>query len=553
MLTIILDWFFILFTAFCIGFAFSHFAEKILHYRLRRTTSILMAGIIMATVYAQIFSLFYRVNVEADIILVIVCIVICIVMGRRMLGFLGEAFRACPLPCRILIPLLFLVWSYFTSRGYMVPDMDMYHGQSIRWIEEYGAVKGIGLLHCRFGYNSSIFAVSALYSMKFLGGQSLHAVNGLIAFLLSCIALDLRKCFPRRKMLLSDYARAALVYYLTTIWDEIIAPSSDYAVMCTIFFIIISWLTLLEEEDGEIRNNIAPYALLCVAGVYALTLKLTAGLILVLVLKPAYLLLREKRWKEICIYLMLGLAVAVPWMTRTVIITGWLFYPFAALDLFQVDWKMTDVSIINTDAYLIKIWAKGANRLADGTRLGVWFPNWFRNILSSTEKLLISADILSCVLVFGTTVRVFAKRQWQKLDTLLVFVTVLCCYLFWQFSAPMLRYGYAHVLLLAALTVGYALEKLNIARVFYVLLIVYGAYKLYVGCDYIKAGLSASNYIWQQTYDTYEVVSYELDGFTFYYSPNSGPTGYDPFPTTPAQATNVERRGDELKDGFRMK
>lgn len=172
--------------------------------------------------------------------------------------------------------------------------MDLYHGQSIRWIEEYGVVKGLGNLHGRFGYNSSIFAVSALYSMKFLMGRSLHGVNGLIAFLLSLTALDLRKCFRRRKMLLSDYARVGLVYYLTTIWDEILAPSSDYTVMCTIFFIVIKWLTLLESEDQENKNSIAPYALLCVVGVYAITLKLSAGLILLLVIKPAFMLLKGK-------------------------------------------------------------------------------------------------------------------------------------------------------------------------------------------------------------------------------------------------------------------
>ena len=56
------------------------------------------------------------------------------------------------------------------------------------------------------------------------------------------------------------------------------------------FFIIIKWLELLENDE----NKAAPYALLCVGGVCAVTLKLTAGLILVLVLKPVFLLVRDK-------------------------------------------------------------------------------------------------------------------------------------------------------------------------------------------------------------------------------------------------------------------
>lgn len=57
-------------------------------------------------------------------------------------------------------------------------DSDLYHAQSIRWIEEYGVVPGLGNLHERFAYNSSFFALSALFSMKFLCGTSMHTMSG---------------------------------------------------------------------------------------------------------------------------------------------------------------------------------------------------------------------------------------------------------------------------------------------------------------------------------------------------------------------------------------
>ena len=483
MLIIILNWIYILFTAFCMGYGFSVFVEKVLHYRIKRVDSILMTGLVIATAYAQIFSIFYRVNIEANVVMLVVCAVICVTMRKRMAAFIKTTFSECSLFCKICIPLLFLVWSYFTSRGYRVPDMDMYHGQSIRWIEEYGVVKGLGNLHQRFAYNSSIFAVSALYSMKFLLGRSLHTVNGFITFLLSLEALNLRKCFSRKKMLLSDFARVGMIYYMTTIWDEIIAPSSDYAVMLTIFFIIIKWLTQLEDEGEE--KNITPYALLCVAGAYTLTLKLTAGLILIVIIKPAYRLLKEKRWKEILIYLALGLTAAVPWMVRTVLISGWLFYPFPALDLFRFDWKMTDIGAIRTDAELIKVWAKGTNEMGINVPLKIWYPHWFSTQLLTTEKILIVGDMISVLLTGGFWVMTVVKKRWKNLDELLVLTTVMCCFLFWQFSAPMMRYGYAHVLLLAALTVGYILRGLKAVKLLYVFLILFGIYKLYTGAAYI--------------------------------------------------------------------
>ena len=551
MLTIILNWIYMLFTCFSIGFFFAWCVEKVFRYSIRRMDSILMSGFIIATVYAQIFSLFYRVNIEANVVLSAVSILICIVMRKRIGQFLRQSIGSASWPRRGMVLLLFFLWSFFASRAYYrVLDMDMYHGQSIRWIEEYGVVKGLGNLHCRFGYNSSIFAVSALYSMRFLLGRSIHAVNGMIAFILCMGLLDLGKAFRRRKMLLSDYARAGAVYYLTTIYDEILAPSSDYAVMCLIFFIIIKWLTILEDGDRQVRDHIAPYGLLCVAGVFALTLKLSAGLLLLLTIKPACMLLKEKRWKETGSYIAMGLAVAVPWMTRTVLITGWLLYPFAGLDLFQVDWKISE-SIVKTDAYLIKIWAKCANGLAD-TSLKSWIPYWFQNGLSFTERLLILADIGSGVAVLGLAVFVVVRKRWKELDYLLVMAAVGCSYLYWQFEAPMMRYGYAYVLLLAALAGGYFLEKVALRKAVYFALMLYGAYKLYVCLDYVVLFRTWPNYIWSETYDQYELESYEIGGETFYYSPYGGATGYDPFPSAPTQA-DLELRGDGMKDGFRMR
>lgn len=552
MLTILFNWIYIVATVFCLGFAFSVFSEKQLRYRIRRLDSILIAGLVIATVYSEIFSLIYRVNIEANVILILCCIVVTVFFRKRMFSYLKEIYCGCSPVKKILIPLIALVWCYFTSRGYMVVDAGLYHAQSIRWIEEYGIVKGLGNLQCRYAYNSSIFPLSALYSMVFLLGQSMHAVNGLIAVILSAGLLDLGKCFRQKKMLLSDYARVGAAYYLTTIWDEIVAPSSDYAVMCIVFFIVIRWLDQLEDPDE--RSNVAPYCLLCVMGAYTLTLKLTAGLILILLVKPAYLLLKEKRWKEILLYLLMGLLIAVPWMSRTVIISGWLLYPFPALDLFRFDWKMP-VSVLNIDAALIKVWGKGANALGIDASFGQWFPNWFKTVLSFTEKLLVAGDIAACAMVVIIGFFVLFQKKREELDIVFVLFSVMCCYLFWQFSAPLPRYGYAYMLLLATLTAGYLLQDRAAAKPVYALLILYGVYKLYVGAAYAKWCFYGTDYcVWQQAYEeSNEMVSLEIDGITFYASSTGWILGYENFPAAPAleDLHRIELRGDGLEDGFR--
>ena len=323
MISVLCNWLYILITTTCLGYGFSKIVAKILNYKIKKCESLIAVGLVIATVYAQFFSLFYKVGMIANIVLVTVCIIICIYFRKEFYKDIKDHFVNISVAKKIVILLLIIFWAYFTSRGYMHYDTDLYHAQSIRWIEEYGVIKGLGNVHNRLAYNSSFFAVSALYSMKFLLGQSLHTVNGFMTLLLSISTLDIMDSFKRKKFVISDYVRIAAIYYLTLICDEIVSPASDFAIMCTIFYIVIKWLDLLEKEE----KSIVPYALLCVGGVYAVSLKLTAGLVLILLVKPAYMLIKEKRVKEILIYLSMGLIVILPWVIRNVIISGYLVYP----------------------------------------------------------------------------------------------------------------------------------------------------------------------------------------------------------------------------------
>ena len=561
MLTTVITWVYALFTITVLGFGAAAFVEKFLGYRMEKPDSILMSGVILATVYAQIFSLLSGVSLAANVLLVFGCLVILMVRHMEIAASIRRWNRETNAVYKIVFAVLIVLWAYFTSRGYIHYDSDLYHAQSIRWLEEYGVVPGLGNLHERFAYNSSFFALSALYSLKFVLGDSMHTMNGFLALLLSMTCLPITKSWKNKRFTTSDFARVGAIYYLTTIINEVVSPASDYAVMCVIFFIVIKWLDALEEGV----QDIAPYALLCVVGVYALTLKLTAGLILILLIKPAYMLIRKKRVKEIFIYLAMGLLAALPWMARTVIISGWLIYPFTALDLFDVDWKM-EALYIDIDAIQIKVWGRAlyAIGLID-TPITEWFPNWFQTTLSGTEKILILGSLAAGIIMLISAVIIFVGKKWKHLDMLLVMVTVFCSYAFWQTSAPLMRYGYAYVLLLTFIVFGWCLQqvlpwdgtakypwkKVGHSAVYFIVLL-YGCYKMYTMADYIGDTYLANYYIWQEDYGVYELESYEVGGETFYYPVHGDRTGYDTFPTS-TYKVDFELRGDSMKDGFRKK
>jgi hypothetical protein len=197
MFLILLNWLYIIFTAFGLGYAFRSFVSRSFHYEIKSIDTITFTGIVISTIYAQIFSLFYKVGLAANVILITMSCIIYIVYRRNLLQYLKDIKNnITPIKVAIVV-IITLIWCYCTSRGYMHYDSDLYHAQSIRWIEEYGIVKGLGNIHVRFAYNSSFFALQALYSMKFLIGDSLHAVNGFIALLLSTEVIKLMD-MPRK-------------------------------------------------------------------------------------------------------------------------------------------------------------------------------------------------------------------------------------------------------------------------------------------------------------------------------------------------------------------
>ena len=546
MLFILLNWLYIFITTMITGYGILYVIRKAFGWTPRCMHTCVMAGLVALTAYAQWFSLFYRVNLEANLILAAADIIIFVIVRKPFLQFLKNCLHEMSRGKKAGILLLILVCAYFTSRGSYISDTNLYHAQCIRWLEEYGILKGLANIQSRAAYNSSAFCLSALYSMKYVFGQSMHALQGFMALLLGSICLDIGGLFKRKKPLLSDFMRLGAIYYLTLLHREIMSPSSDFAVMITLFYIIIVWLDLLEQKEA----STVPYSLLCVAGVYTVTLKLTAGLILILLIKPIVMLVREKKGKEILTWLLLGLIVIAPYLARNVVISGWLIYPLTALDLFDVDWKVP-ADLVDADAFQITTWGKGIHEYELYGGPATWWPNWFMTTLTSTEKLLILADAAALLLLIVMLAGEAKRKNQAERDKLLVMIMAAASFLFWQFSAPLVRYGYAYVLSLALLVFGEAYLQLWKNRKHTVLLVIFGIFFIWKGTLLLQGIWSQRSlpyYVAQVDYDNNEggedVREHQVNGVTFYYNV----AGYHRLPGGGSMFT---MRSDRLEDGFR--
>lgn len=516
-----------------------------------KADSYCMAGLLVLTVYAQFFSLFYKVGLAANLLLLAICAVTVVVLRKELYERLFAVKGKWTLGTIAFSLFLFLLFAYGTSRGIIHYDTGLYHGQSIRWIEEYGVVKGLGNLHCRLAYNSSAFSLSALFSFSFLGIQSYHCMAGLFALLLAKVCAEIAYAWKRGRLILSDFARIACIYYLLIIYDEMVSPASDYFMVLTIFYIVIRYLDLLEREE----ESWVPYGLLCLLGVYAMSLKLSAALILLLVIKPAVILIRRKNLGAILSFIGLGALIITPYLIRNVIISGWLVYPFTAVDFFDVDWKIPK-GIADYDSKEIQVWGRG---IYDVTRfeepLGRWLPEWLKG-LGMIDKLSVLIAAVSVIALVFAAIFIIGKRQKDKYDWLLVAVTVDLSFLFWLLSAPLIRYGCVYVWLASVVTLGgialYTIRSRTLWKAIYTLLCLAACYKLFAFGSEIAMAYDGNNFVMQKDYEDFETVAYEVDGVIIYYPVQGDRVGYAAFPSSPAVA-DVMLRKEEIQEGFRYR
>lgn len=555
MIMVLLNWLYIAITSFGTGFAVLSFFSSIFKKQVNKVLPVLFAGLAFNTVYAQFWSLFGGVGIEANVVLILMVIAVLAIRRKEVCDLISGSWKkvAAIRPLPYIYGAVVILMAYGCSRGYIHYDTSLYHAQSIRWIEEYGVVRGLACLQLRFGYNSSAFALTALYSFVGILGQSLHTTAGFFALLGGIQVTDIYIIFVEKKVHHSDFIRLGLLFYLGLIYKEMVSPASDYYAQILIFTTLIMWLDALDEE-----KDAYPYAMLSILLVYAATVKFSIALLVLLVIKPAIMMIREKQVKQIISCLAAGIFVLLPFFIRNVLISGWLIYPSTFIDLFNVDWKIPK-GVAQYDAMEIGVYGKGIN---DVTKLDMpinqWLPNWFRN-MSIVEKGWVTLTVI-CVVIGAIYFAYKLVKKTVNWDKLLVFVVIVASCGFWFVSAPLVRYGYGYLTCVPLFVDGCLCFELvqktdDRKSLYYAYLFVFALISLYriktVGYD-IMNSVNQPYYIAQQDYTDWPAEEYNLDGQIIYVPEHDVLTGYNNFPAS-ALIIDVELRGTDFGDGFRYR
>jgi hypothetical protein len=543
------------------------------------------AGLALATSLASIFSLFIKIGLTAHAILLVGAVLILVLDFKQIQRWLGSAW----LTIKSTKPLVWVlaVMAVLTLLEISIlkpanPDTEIYHAQAIHWIESFPAVPGLGNLHTRLAYDSAWLVANALFSFSFLKLRSFHLL-GSVLFLV-CIAYftgGLSQLI-RREIQPSTILKVLLLPLIFLIFgSEASSPGTDLPAALLIWIILLGWVELI--ESGRSTAGLQAVLLLLLS-VFTVTIKLYGAPLLLggifLFIRPAgtaqvlssdkgsaqsqippnnYVKARLILWLKI---VSVAALILLPWLARNVILSGYLVYPFPAVDIFQFDWKIPhDRAVV--EQQIIQAWAK-----IPGVRLSVvnsmslhtWLRLWFDRLTANRRiiVLLVSAAPMAYLLLgllfsrrryLASLSRVF-KPYWP------VYLVAYAGVIFWFVSAPDIRFGYGYLiitLLLVLLPPFYYVVRWADRRFDKTALLLLLVLILYQGS---VLGLSldtktiASTLVLPADYVNLPTSPCQFRNFEIACADQFSVCGYSAFPCAPNPDPAVAQRGKHLQDGF---
>lgn len=464
-------------------------------------------------------------------------------------------------------------------------DTAYYHAPSIRWISEYGVVPGLGNLLSPLAVDYLWFQPDALFGFSFLLPHRLHALSGFTVFWAYCFALGGFREFLLSKdgRVFSNAFRALMLLPLLELGNYIVSDSGDEPAALLVLITLALGCRYIERH-GDSSSARPLFAAVAILAFFTVALKWSALPLLLLIMGFTLRNVRSGHGMKPINVASLATAMLLPKLVRSVILSGYLLYPFPALDWFDVDWKMPRDVVVAEKRYVesmarIRFDRPGALLACDTS---AWFRDWLQQFLDRPVGASLATALAALILVaLLRPRRVFGMLARYRI----VFLTVLSALLYWFLTAPHVRFAYgflASAAMLTGLTAGWSLAPPGgrllggrLSRFATGLAVTITAALVLFSCpcplpgDALGTGVQFSAYyiarldrirrgkaspdplIHQTPYPEVPVARFDLGGLPIY-RPVTGQHCWDaPLPCTPYLYRRIQARGRSLADGFR--
>ncbi len=475
MIYILFTWIYITAINYCIGSfihsVISRFKEP-KNQPITNFSLVCISGMLTTVFISTILCLFMPLALFANSILLLFAI-LSVLFNRKalrnQLKITKSDLTNTPFVFWILFLIFLAVFGYISFQPSSHHDDGLYYSTSIKWLQEYGTVRGLVNLNPRIGFNSSWLILQALYGFAFLKKGLFNDLNGLLLLYVLIFALGGVIKLIRGDRSLSVLMRAifilpALAFYrgrgsdwMMFNFNFIESCTADLPVCLLIWIVFI--LFLESESDPSKKSLLAFYCLL------AFTIKLSA---MPLLLLPLFFAVRTGNIKRIFYSAAMGLVLLSPWIIRNVLLSGYLLYPFSGLDLFHLPWKIPIQSVKFQESAIMVMAADPTQPYGQPFSESVlqWFPKWFprqtifqKTFFLSTIMATLGFMMMGITMMIRQGIGFFSKYLFH----IILVVAGICGISLWLLKGPDFRFGYGfmsiYCILFLAIVLNYLLKK----------------------------------------------------------------------------------------------
>lgn len=328
MLFIFLNWIYIFFIVMGVGIMLN----SILHIRISLFYT-LLTGMFAEMLLIHIYAIWFPINeifYFLNFLLALTGIIFHKNLIQMQLSSTFSEWKSWRKSIKILGILLSILILMQTATRPFIVDNETYYIQSIKWLNEFGLVKGLANLHYFFGQMSGWHLLQSGFNFGFLS-SSLNNLNGFLMLIFTCFSLHHLNRFFEMKLTMDLFLGLIPVGNLF-LFQFINVPSPDLPVFLISQIIFYLFYRNYVNYQGDFRVLFLLCLLLFLS-------KITVAPLLIL---PLVLMIRHKLFKkEAGISMLFAALTLTVFFLKNYLISGYLFYPTEFLSAWlNPDWKV---------------------------------------------------------------------------------------------------------------------------------------------------------------------------------------------------------------------
>jgi hypothetical protein len=553
MILVLFLWALIFLVFFTLGFSLSKVLEKIPGLKEERYSlgadGYFFMGFLTLSSITGILSIFIPISNRVVSFVVLLFVIFLIINYKEIKIELKHSIKSLSdLNIQKLIILSFLVFFVLTAVVQNITwlDTQSYHAQNIQWIRKYPVVPGLGNLHDRFAFNSMFFVISALFTFQ-IKDILIFPLNGICYIILIVKLFALYSKESRQGSIWKQivYGLTILISLLVMI-PNLNTPSPD--IICAVL-IIFAFIIILDRTDDGKQFSSFQIIFLNLLIFTCVSYKLSSLFLALSIL----LFLNKDLLKRSFITIVIFVLIISPFIVRNYYLSGYLIYPFPAIDIFNVDWKIPLNNVIETKS-VIEGWARipvVAYQEVLSMKFSEWIFPWFKQ-MSFFSKLIVTVNFFS---VFTFIIMLIRRDFFLAKIQIIILINLV----FWFIKAPDPRFAYGFIFLGFSLTIGYIIklfEKSALIGKTRLITILLACFLLVIFCRRIAFPghtlKTPALWILPAQFGSVETKVYSAN-FSYRIPVNNCECFNTTIPCVTYSLDNVFLRGSDLKDGFKVK